>query len=376
MKILFAIAAGFFITLNVHAQQFTIKGTVTPDAGGQQLFLSYRTAEGTVRKDSAKIVNGMFLFQGRITAPAYAWLYFSAGSEEQHFILDPAQMKIHVNADKPAIISGSATQSAAATLDSTIAMARAATKALSAEFDSAQSAYETAVDNKAPDHILDSLNEVMSSIHEQLGLYNNKAQDLTLQFVAAHPDSYLSIMKLQTFINVLSPDSLQHLYNGLSSSLKESAYGRAVSKDIQRLTASATGHPAPDFRAVDINNKPLRLAAFKGTYVLLDFWASWCVPCREANPHLITVYNKYKNKGFTIIGVADDNRNPKAWHKAVEKDQIGIWFHVLRGPEDLNARFGIQSLPAKVLIDRNGVIIGRYNSEEDGVLEKTLQTLL
>ena len=106
---------------------------------------------------------------------------------------------------------------------------------------------------------------------------------------------------------------------------------------------------------------------------MIDFWASWCVPCRKGNPHLLQLYSKYKKKGFEIIGVSDDDSNHAAWRKAVEQDKIGVWKHVLRGlkkmengrydkSEDKSEAYGIHTLPSKILVGPDGVIIGRYAS--------------
>jgi thiol-disulfide isomerase/thioredoxin len=117
---------------------------------------------------------------------------------------------------------------------------------------------------------------------------------------------------------------------------------------------------------------------------LLDFWASWCVPCRKGNPHLLSLYSKYKDKGLEIIGVSDDDNNHEAWQKAVDKDGIGVWKHVLRGLDmkkrlageenesDISQYYGIHSLPTKILIDPNGIIIGRYGGggESDEAMDK------
>lgn len=104
--------------------------------------------------------------------------------------------------------------------------------------------------------------------------------------------------------------------------------------------------------------------------MLVDFWASWCVPCRKGNPHLKELYSQYKAKGFEVIGISDDDRDHDAWKKAVAKDGLP-WQHVLRGlkydavkgfdkTNDISELFGIHSLPTQVLIDPSGKIIARY----------------
>jgi thiol-disulfide isomerase/thioredoxin len=142
---------------------------------------------------------------------------------------------------------------------------------------------------------------------------------------------------------------------------------------------------AKDFTALDINGKSLQLSDFKGKYVLLDFWASWCVPCRKGNPHLKELYAKYQSKGCEVIGVSDDDRNHDAWKKAVDQDGLP-WHQVLRGLDidkkmrgiknesDISEKYGINSLPTQILIDATGKIIGRYGGggEPHEALDKKL----
>ena len=121
---------------------------------------------------------------------------------------------------------------------------------------------------------------------------------------------------------------------------------------------------------------------------MVDFWASWCGPCRKGNPHLLSLYSKYKDKGLEIIGVASDDSDPEAWRKAVAKDQIGVWKHILSGlrrlpngtydkSEDIGDQFGIHTLPTKILIDPKGVIIGRYGGggENDEAMDKKMEEI-
>jgi thiol-disulfide isomerase/thioredoxin len=255
-------------------------------------------------------------------------------------------------------------------LDSMRVQVEREVKLLSAKYDQAEAAYEAA----ASEHEQDSLRSIVSAIHNQLSAYDNMIQKRTLLFIAAHPDSYTSASQLRSFVQILPLDTLQKLYQPFTPRIKQSSDGKAIAAEIKLIVAASPGNKAIDFKTVDIHHKPLQLSSFRGTVVLLDFWASWCVPCRISNPHLITLYNKYKSKGFTIIGVADDERQRAAWYKAVEKDKIGIWHHVLKG--NLNHQFAIYSLPVKILIDKNGVIIGRYSSIDEAALEKKLAEIL
>jgi thiol-disulfide isomerase/thioredoxin len=183
----------------------------------------------------------------------------------------------------------------------------------------------------------------------------------------------------------------EELYRVLSPEVRESLPGLRVREQIEFPRRGLPGSVAADFASPAITGDTLRLSDFRGKYVLLDFWGSWCKPCRAGHPHLLELYNKYKACGFEIIGIADDDRNPDAWRKAIEHDGIGEWKHILRGldmtrfargdtdyldyPLEISAsRYGISAYPTKILIDPSGMIIGRYGGDP-APLEAKLEEL-
>jgi thiol-disulfide isomerase/thioredoxin len=109
--------------------------------------------------------------------------------------------------------------------------------------------------------------------------------------------------------------------------------------------------------------------------VLLDFWGSWCIPCREGMPHMIELFRKYNKSGLDIIGVAVQEPSPEDWRKAIAKDKTGIWYNIMGDikSDKINKLYGINIYPTKILIDKNGIIIGRYDGTEGAnTLDKKL----
>ncbi len=198
------------------------------------------------------------------------------------------------------------------------------------------------------------------------------------QFILANPNSYLSLLALYS-VDGPSPDpaDLEPLYNSLSDNVKSTETAKVFKTALDKLKLTAAGVMAPDFTQNDVNGLPVKLSSFRGKYVLIDFWASWCRPCREENPNVVKAYNAYKDKNFTVLGVSLDKEDGKAaWLSAIKADGLN-WTQV----SDLKywnnqaaALYYVSSIPANFLIDPNGKIIAKDLRGDD--LENKLKELL
>jgi len=189
-------------------------------------------------------------------------------------------------------------------------------------------------------------------------------------YMKENPSSPIFVFAFSNYIG--DPRSLKaadvprvrSLFNMLPDSIRERASSKAFAQQLDKLVTFSegvtVGREAPDFTQNDTAGRPVSLSSFRGKYVLLDFWASWCMPCREENPTVVKAYRKYHDKGFEILSVSLDN-NAGAWRKAIRQDQL-TWTHVSDLKYWDNAlvkTYGVQGVPQNFLIDPNGKIIAR-----------------
>jgi thiol-disulfide isomerase/thioredoxin len=361
----------FSVTSNAQQkskEQFVLKGTMLNQKEGW-MYLSYADKDGKYVRDSNQISNGHFQFMGFVKEPTMANLNGKMASRSMDdpnttsFFLEPADMKITVSVNdfKRARITGSKTQMEYEVLQKPLNKLRDQWKVV---FDTL-----SAVNKRSNAQFQELKNWVLTPYHaEESKIYS--------AFLNSHPTSYVAPLVLRFLAADLSTENLVLHYNRFPQLVKNSSFGKSIKQELERRKIGVPGTMAASFVTTDINGIKLGLVDYKGKYVLLDFWASWCVPCRKGNPHLLSLYAKYKDKGLEIIGVSDDDRNHEAWNKAVEQDKIGVWKHVLRGfdmdkrlkdeknENDISEHFGISSLPTKILVDPNGMIIGRYGEGE------------
>ncbi|SHL33636.1 Thiol-disulfide isomerase or thioredoxin [Chitinophaga jiangningensis] len=195
---------------------------------------------------------------------------------------------------------------------------------------------------------------------------NNKViEEYQRDFIARHPKSYASVVLLSRLFESMPINEYEAAYNKLSPSLKASEMGKYLAERIKGVKTTAVGSKAPGFTKPDLNGNLLSLSSLQGKYVLVDFWGSWCGPCRAGNPHLKELYAKYHAKGFEILGVANEKADElpaaeAAWKKAVKDDGLP-WLHVLNNYDkvkaDLVASYAVTGFPTKLLLDKTGRII-------------------
>ena len=195
-------------------------------------------------------------------------------------------------------------------------------------------------------------------------------------FIKSHPRNIASIWLLMNELRSrLDAAEFQELFSSLDKSVQSSSYGESVTAYIKSLKANGVNVAADDFSQTDTKGQAVKLSSFRGKYVLVDFWASWCGPCRQENPNVVKAYNKYKDKNFTILGVSlDDNRD--RWLRAISQDGLA-WTQVsdLRGwGNEVAVQYSIQSIPSNFLVSPEGKIIARNLRGEE--LEAKLQELL
>ncbi|NLR80132.1 peroxiredoxin family protein [Chitinophaga eiseniae] len=200
----------------------------------------------------------------------------------------------------------------------------------------------------------------------------NKVEE---DFIRSHPDSWVSLDLVESHSVNLKPEIIEPLLMGLSRKLRNSAIGKYLATRLASEKKTGIGQPAIPFTQNDTEGKPVSLASFKGKYVLVDFWASWCSPCRAENPNLLKAYNQFKDKNFEIIGVSLDH-NKAFWLKAVKEDGMP-WIQLsdLQGPNNAAARaYGITGIPQNFLLDPNGLIIAKDLRGEE-VIKKLTEVL-
>jgi len=372
----FLLLAAFCIQTNAQ-EKFTIKGDVSkvklPVA---KVYLSYY-ADGKSTTDSSDVVNGKYNFTGSIGDPLMASLRVK-------YQEDPNAKTIRAvsyNRDIKQLFL----ENAKISVVSTDSFANAAIKGSKAHAEFVGWEAMLKEENKVSGELNKQYNEFykqknqpgMDSLDAEFDKLTAIKNVKNKKYLSENPASPIAMFIFRQFVGYdINADEAEPVFLSLSEKLRSGPAGKEMAEKIEIAKKTGVGRMAMDFTQNDTLGNPVSLSSFKGKYVLIDFWASWCGPCRQENPNVVKAFNNYNEKGFTVLGVSLDQPNAKdKWMKAIHDDNL-TWTQV----SDLKfwgnavaVQYGIQAIPQNFLIDPQGKIIGKNLRGE--ALNKKLETL-
>lgn len=362
-KIFIAVSAiGLFLASCNSADQYKLTGKVAGMTEGK-VYLSKAQDNKLVKLDSTVLGENGFSFEGTVESPEMYYIELEGQKGAIQLFLENSVISVDANLEnlREAKVVGSANNDVIVAFGESQKSIQEKQQAMYQEYQKAmQSKNQTAAD----------------SIRGEFDKSEEAKNAANIEFVKANANIVAAGFIAQRISGQMEVKEMEDLYNVLGENAKLSSYGVKINEKIETMKKVAIGQSAPDFTLNTPEGTPLSLSSLKGKVVLIDFWASWCGPCRRENPNVVKMYNELHPKGVEVLGVSLDD-NKEKWLKAIKDDGL-VWNHVsdLKGWSSSAAKlYGVNGIPATVIVDKNGIIVAKNLRGEElkAAIEKLLQ---
>jgi len=354
---------------------FTITAKVGTLNAPAKAYLSYRTETGPAL-DSADVTDGAFKFHGSIAEPSQALVLLAHEGGDIRQMQDPDRVAIYLEKGNIQITASDSLAKATiegGSVNKDFAAYHARLAPVQEKMGGLMARYMAATDDQKQDP------DFVQGLQAEAMMLQEEQKQIDFSYIKDHPSSVVSLDLLYPYVgSEPAQEVIEPAFNGLSAALKNSDKGKAIADQLSTLKRVDIGAIAPDFSQPDTAGNAIALSSLRGKYVLIDFWASWCAPCRQENPNVVAAYQAFKGKNFTVFGVSLDRPGAKdAWIKAIHDDGLQDWPHVSElkwWQSSVVEQYAIQGIPANFLLDPEGRIIAKNLRGEE--LHEKLKELL